>query len=269
MYFENNHQRAVSRKLFYGWIITLCCTLITMVNGGIFFTFSVFFKPVAINFAWSRSEMAINYTTMLVSYAPGALFAGRLADRHGPRKVLLIAALLIGLGFFGCTRANNLIIMILSYAIIGLGLGATLALPTATIQRWFQRFRATMVGVVNAGNSVGGLIFAPLANYLITLHGWQTAYLIIGIVFGVVVAISAWFLISDPTMKRSRPFGCEGRGLHSSYHTRHKSVPPISISQAFRNTTFWGMACLCILTFMPAFFISSHLVPYIIPLSVI
>ena len=243
MSYERKRQRAVPGKLFYGWIIALCCTLITMINGGIFFTFSVFFKPVAINFGWSRSEMAINYTTMLLAYAPGSLFAGRLADRQGSRKILLIAALLIGLGFFGCTRANNLIFMILSYAIIGLGLGATLALPTATIQRWFQRLRATMVGVVNAGNSIGGLIFAPFANYLITFYGWQAAYLIIGIIFGIVVAISASFLVSDPTMKKSRPFGYEERGLDSSYHTKHKSVPPINISQAFRNTTLWGRGC--------------------------
>jgi len=260
---EREDQGLVTGKFFYGWIIALCCTLVTMINGGIFFTFGVFFKPVAIDFAWSRGEIASNYTVMLVAYAPGALFAGRLADRHGPRGVLLLAALLIGLGFFGCTQANNLVFMILSYTIIGFGLGATLALPTATIQRWFVRLRATMVGVVNAGNGVGGLIFAPLANYLITLHGWRTAYLIIGIIFGGVVAIAASFLVSDPSMKKLRPFGYEEQELDPGYRPQHMSILSFSLSQAFRSGTFWGMATLCILTFMPAFFITSHLVPYI------
>ena len=260
---ESEHHIPAPGKFFFGWIIALCCTLITIINGGIFFTFSVFFKPVAIDFAWSRGEISSCYTTMLVAYAPAAFLAGRLADRQGPRKVLLLAALLIGLGFIGCTRANNLIFLILSYAIIGFGLGTTLALPTATIQRWFVRLRATMVGVVIAGNSIGGLIFAPLANYLITLHGWRVAYLIIGIIFGGVVAISASFLVSEPSMKRLRPYGSEEQEPDSDSGTERMSEVSFSLSQAFRTSTFWGMAALCVLTFMPAFFISSHLVPYI------
>ncbi|MFC1958246.1 MFS transporter [Chloroflexota bacterium] len=250
-------------KFFYGWIITVCCTFITLINGGIFFTFGVFFKPVAIDFVWSRGEIASNYTAMLVAYAPGALFAGWLADRRGPRGVLLLAAVLIGLGFFGCAQANNLAIMITSYTVIGFGLGATLAIPTATIQRWFIRLRAPMVGVVYAGNSVGGLIFAPLANYLIMLNGWRIAYRIIGIIFFGVVAIAASFIVSNPSAKKLKPFGYEEKVLVSSYPSQSMSIPAFGLSQNFRNSTFWCITTLHILTFMPAFFINSHLVSYI------
>jgi len=250
-------------KFFYGWLIALCCTLITMINGGIFFTFSVFFKPVAIDLDWSRSETAMNYSAMLIAYAPAAFFAGRLADRQGPRKILIFAALLIGIGFFGCTQATNLIFMIMSYAIIGLGLGTTLALPTATIQHWFVKWRAIMVGVVYAGNSMGGLIFAPLINYLITFHGWRTAYLIIGIIYSSVIAISASFLVSNPSMKKLSPLGYKEQEPNSYYHTQCTSKLPDSISQAFRIGSFWSMAVLFILTLLSSSFIISHLVPYI------
>jgi len=74
-------------KFFYGWVVALCCTLITIVNGGVFFSFSVFFKPVALDFGWSRGEFASSYTSLLVAYAPGAFFAARLAERHFTRVI--------------------------------------------------------------------------------------------------------------------------------------------------------------------------------------
>ncbi|MFC1942783.1 MFS transporter [Chloroflexota bacterium] len=250
-------------RYYYHWIIAVCCTLVTFINGGIFFTFSVFFKPVASDFGWNRGDFSLNYAVMLIAYAPGAFFAGKLADRRGPRGILLLAALLIGLGFLGCNRVNNLGFMIISYALIGLGLGATLALPTATIQRWFIRFRATMVGVVNAGNGIGGLVFAPLANYLIAVYGWRSAYLIVGIIFFGVIAIAALFLVAEPRMMGLKPFGYEKRYTETADHSQQSLTPSISLSQAFKIGTFWGMAAICVLTFMPAFFIAAHLIPYV------
>jgi MFS family permease len=247
-------------KFFYGWVIAICSTLIVMMNGGIFFTFSVFFIPVAKYFNWSRNEISLNYTAMLVAYAPGAYFAGKLAERYGPRRILLFVALLIGIGFVGCYLANNLAIMILSYFIIGLGLGGTLVIPTAIVQRWFFKLRGLAVGLVIAGNGIGGLIFAPLANHLITVYGWQTSYLIIGIIYGGVIAISALLMLANPAIKKLRPYGYEG-DYPLSHHQQGSSN--YGLSYAFRDSTFWWTTILYILNFIPLFFISSHLVPYI------
>jgi len=254
-------ERPPFKKFFYGWIIAVCCTLVTIINGGIFFSFSVFFKPVALDFAWSRGEFAINYTAMLVAYAPGAFFAGRLANRHGPRFILLLAALLIALGFIGCSRSPNLVTMILSYATIGLGVGATLALPTATIQHWFVKWRGTMVGIVNAGMGIGGFIFAPLANYLITSYDWRAAYLIFGLVFGGVIAIAASFLLAEPGLKRLSPFG--HREQDPDQNTQAIPPHPLNLAEAFKLTNFRIIVALYILNHLPAFFITSHLVPYV------
>lgn len=260
---EREPRGSATGKVFYGWVIALCCTLITIINGGVFFTFSVFFKPVALDFGWSRGEFAGNYTAMLLAYAPGAFFAGKLADRYGPRSVLLLASLLIGLGFIGCSQANNLPFMILCYTTLGLGLGTTLALPTATIQRWFVRWRGVMVGIVVAGNGVGGFIFAPLINYLITLYGWQTTYLIIGIIYGGVVAISAVFLVADPKMKGLTPFGSREHVQDSGARPEKATLPAFTSAQAFKLRAFRALAAIHILSFMPAFFTSTHLVPYV------
>jgi len=260
---EIKHGGPATGKFFYGWVVALCCTLITIINGGIFFSFSVFFKPVALDFGWSRGEFAGSYTAMLVAYAPGAFFAGRLADRRGPRVILLLAALLIGLGFIGCSQSPNLVFMTLSYAIVGLGLGATLALPTATIQRWFTKWRGPMVGIVVAGSGIGGFIFAPVVNYLIILYDWQSTYLIIGLIYGGIIAASASFLVSEPKMKQLRSFGSGEQGWVSDSRIQSGTSPGLPSAQAFKLGAFWGMIAISILIFMPDLFIKSHLVPYV------
>ena len=226
-------------------------------------SFGVFFKTVAFDFGWSRSGFSGNYTAMLIAYAPAAFFAGKLADRHGPRPILLLAAFLIGFGYIGCSWAPNMVSMTLSYVIIGLGLGATLALPLATIQRWFLKWRGTMVGIVAAGTGVGGFIFAPLADYLISFYDWRAAYLIIGIIFGGVTGASAAFLIAEPEMKKLRPFGSGEQALDAGAIVQDDTSSGITWGQATKSRTFWGMATLYVLAFMPTSFIYSHLIPYV------
>ncbi len=264
MYLKNEQPRPKTRRFYHGWVIALCCTLITIINGGIFFSFSVFFKPVTLDFGWSRGEFAGSYTAMLIAYAPGALIAGRLADRHGPRVILVLAGLLIGLGFMGCSQATNLTVMTLSYAVIGFGLGATLALPTATIQRWFVKRRGSMLGMVVAGTGIGGLFFPPLANYLITLYGWQSAYMVIGIIDGAVIATSALFLISEPKTYRPGLPSNTQPGLAHGSKPQDSTLLHLTSKQVFKLGAFWGIAAIFILVNTPDFFIKSQLVPYII-----
>ncbi len=263
MSLDTKRQTPVLGQFHYGWVIALCCTLITVINGGIFLTFGVFFKTVALDFGWSRSGFSINYTAMLVAYAPAAFFAGKLADLRGPRSVMLLAALLIGLGYAGCSWAPNMISVTISYVIIGLGLGATLALPLATIQRWFLKWRGIMVGVVAAGTGIGGFIFAPLADYLISSYDWRAAYLIIGIIFGGVTGVAAAFLIDDPGMKNLRSFGSGDQALSSTTLVKDDASSGMTWGTASKSKAFWGLATLYILSFMPTFFIYSHLVPYV------
>ncbi|MFC1903955.1 MFS transporter [Chloroflexota bacterium] len=260
---EGDKLKSEPKKFFYGWIITLCCTLITVINGGCFFTVSIFFKPVAFDFGWSRGEFAINYTVMLIAYAPGAFFGGKLAERVGPRVILLLGGLLIGLGFIGCSRADNLLFMILCYAVVGLGLGTTLVLTIATVQRWFVKWRGFVVGAVSAGNGIGGMIFAPLANYLITAYDWRVAYLVIGLISGTVIIASASFLVAEPGLKNLRPFGRESQrsDVNSDFRTVSRSV--LTSAQVFKMGTFWGVTTIYILTHLSSMFISAHLIPYV------
>ena len=124
-------------RLYYGWIVALACLPITMANGAVFFSFGIFFKPIAADFAWSRGQVSLVYTALLLSYAPGAILSGRVADRYGPRGVLVAAGVLMGAGMVSGSQAQGLGWLLLSYSLVGLGVSATLVVPFAVVQRWF------------------------------------------------------------------------------------------------------------------------------------
>lgn len=237
----------------YGGLIILGGLASTVVNGGVFYTFGIFFKPVMADLGWSRSQFSAVNSVFLVAYAPGAIFLGRLCDRYGSRLPMAGAALLIGSGLALSSRAHELSLFLIGYALVGLGVGATLTVPSAVVQRWFVKGRGVALGVVSAGMGVGAMVFAPLANRLIFNYGWHSAYLILALIFGCLLALSALFLFPKPN---DTAVLARGKTKVASEDER-----PLSVSRVMRTGTFLGIVGVYILSFAPTLMITAHLVP--------
>ena len=58
--------------------------------------------------------------------------------------------------------------MLLAYTMLGLGLGFSTFVPTAlVISNWFGERRGIALGIVMGGQSLGGMVMAPLVGYAI------------------------------------------------------------------------------------------------------
>jgi len=131
------------------------------------------------------------------------------------------------------------------------------------VQRWFyNRRRAGLaLGIVVAGFGVGGLIFAPLINYLILSYGWRNAFLVIGIFFFIMITVSSIVIkqspgetttASDEEADARNPIGIQG-------WVTGKVVTTLS----FAGITFTH--CVVILAFQT---ICVHLVPHAMDVGV-
>ncbi|MDP6509843.1 MAG: MFS transporter [Dehalococcoidia bacterium] len=245
-----------NRQATYPWIVSLSCLIITIINGGIFFTFGVFINPLEDHFGWSRGEVSTAWTAMLVAYVPGSIILGRLADRHGPRLATAVAAVTVGLGLVLAGQVQNLASFVAAYAFIGFGTGATFTVPSATIQRWFQKRRGLMIGIVVSGAGTGG-IFAPIAERWIASYGWQDAYRLLGIFFGSALAVAMVGALSAPDRLGLRPYGwgTEAASAGSSQSTGY------TMGEASRLPAFWGLLAIIVLTMSPYLFVTAHLAP--------
>ncbi|HJY81474.1 MAG TPA: MFS transporter, partial [Candidatus Binatia bacterium] len=89
-----------SPHIFYGWWMVLV-TAIALTAGPILgaSTFGIFVKPLAETFGWSRSAISLGFSIVAGFASLAAPIVGLFADRFGPRKVILCAALVFGSGF--------------------------------------------------------------------------------------------------------------------------------------------------------------------------
>src|SRR5580658_7876404 len=77
---------------YYGWRVVLAACLGVMAGFGSLFvyTFSVFVKPLAAEFGWSREAISSGFAIAAVTLGIVSPLLGRWIDRFGPRRIILI-----------------------------------------------------------------------------------------------------------------------------------------------------------------------------------
>lgn len=95
-------------RLFHGWIVVAGAFLILFMAYGTQYAFGVFFAALIDAFGWSRASLSGVFSLYAFTYAAFALVSGRLTDRWGPRVVIAIGGVLLGLGLIAMSRVSAL-----------------------------------------------------------------------------------------------------------------------------------------------------------------
>ncbi|MCZ7570954.1 MAG: MFS transporter [Ardenticatenaceae bacterium] len=168
--------------LFYGWIIALVSAFSLAVGGASRFSFGLFYVSILDEFSWSHAATAVAATAGALIYGFTAPAIGAVTDAFGPRIILPIGAVALGLGCLLASQVRSNTQLYVAYGIISLGTGAfSFAPQVAVISHWFQARRATASGVMFAGYGLGTLILVPLIQVLISTYSWRTAFVIFGL----------------------------------------------------------------------------------------
>jgi MFS family permease len=84
----------------YGWRVVLAACLGGMAGFGslLVYTFSVFAKPLAAEFGWSREAISCGFAIAAVTLGLCSPLLGRWIDRFGPRRIILPCMTVFGCG---------------------------------------------------------------------------------------------------------------------------------------------------------------------------
>src|SRR5687768_3437286 len=138
------------------WIVTLAAAGILMVTMGARQSLGLFVSPI--NSSTGLGIVTISFAMAVAQFMWGAVqpVAGAMADRYGPRPVLVAGVLVLVLGTAltpFMTSAWGLVLSIGLLSAIGSGAGSFSVLIGAAANRLPAEARGTASGVINAGGS--------------------------------------------------------------------------------------------------------------------
>jgi predicted MFS family arabinose efflux permease len=143
---------------------------------GIRQNLGLFQAPASQELGIAISDFALAISVQQVAWGLSQPFAGIIADKHGTRGVALVGSLLFIAGVvLTATAQGALPIALGAGVLIGVALACTTSGITANIAaRVVQPTRRTLAfGIVSAAGSVGTMLTAPIAAYMLNHDGWR------------------------------------------------------------------------------------------------
>jgi MFS family permease len=169
---------------YYGWRVVLAACLGVMAGFGSLFvyTFSVFVKPLAAEFGWSREAISSGFAIAAVTLGFISPLLGQWIDRFGPRRIILVC-----MTIYGCAIASLSLLRFglwQFYAtcfVLGVvGNGAAHLAYSRSISTWFHRRLGMALAFVMVGAGLGAMILPVVAQTIISRGGWRAAYAFLG-----------------------------------------------------------------------------------------
>jgi MFS family permease len=171
--------------------------LIIIITFGIRGSFGVFQIPIENEFQWLRVEFSLAIAIQNLGWGIGAPIFGALGEKLGDRKMIIVGALCYVTGLILSTFAQNplthqFLELIIGFGIAGTGMGMILAVVGRASS---EKNRSMALGIVTAAGSVGQMVGAPLAQFLLDLYGWQQVFIIFA--FSIVLVMTVVPLLKE------------------------------------------------------------------------
>ena len=139
----------------------------------------VWFVVLERNFGWSRAQLSLAFSLTRVEGTIMGPISGYLIDRLGPRRMVTIGLLLIGIGFLLFSRIHNLWQFYVAFIIMTSGMGLGTWLPMMTVlNNWFIKHRSTAMAIAMEGFAFGGIVIIPILAWTLDeknvgFDGWR------------------------------------------------------------------------------------------------
>ncbi len=238
----------------YAWTRLLIALVVMTIGSAAMYVIPVVLPAVQAQFGVARADASMPYTAMMVGFGLGGIWMGRLADRHGVMRPLLVGAAGLASGFVAAGSAGSIEAFSLWHGVLlgFFGASASFAPLLADTSMWFVRRRGIAVAVCASGNYVAGTIWPPIVQHFVETQGWRATYLGMGAFCAITLPLLALALRQRaPATPLAPPLSRPG------LPTPSQRPFGLSLNQAQVLLCIAGTAC-CVAMAMP----QVHIVAY-------
>ncbi len=181
------------------WIQLMAGIVAMMAIANLQYAWTLFTKPIQAHLHVSLVAVQWTFTLFVALETWLVPFEGYLIDKIGPRFMLGIGSVLVGLSWVGAAHAETINSLYFWYGVVGgIGAGIVYGGTIGNALKWFPDHRGLCVGLTAGAFGIGtATTISPIAA-MMKSSGYQHTFLVWGIVQGVVVLAASLFLARPP-----------------------------------------------------------------------
>ncbi len=179
--------------------VVLISGILFNLSIGVLYSWSVVKSALKSDLHWTANESVLPYTLAIVFFALGLLFGGKAQDKIGPKKVITVGGILVGLGLIVSSfLLNTPSLVAISFGVItGTGIGFGYGCVSPVCLKWFHPSQKGLIsGLVVGAFGLGAVIISPVSKALLSSVGVEKTFLYLGIVIMIICFIVSRFIVN-------------------------------------------------------------------------
>ena len=225
----------------------ICMAMVANLQYG----WTIFINPIDAKYHWGKAAIQVAFTLFILFETWLVPFEAYLADRFGPRPLVMAGGILIAASWIAYSWANTLGALYTAGVIGGIGTGLVYGTCIGNAVKWFENRRGLAAGLTAAGFGAGAaLTILPLTHSL-AARGYEATFFNFALIQGGVVLLAA-LLLKKPAK------GVAGRRSNPRLiHSECDSTP----LQTLRSVVFWVMYAAFVLVAASGLMATAQLAP--------
>ncbi|WP_121663363.1 MFS transporter [Metabacillus litoralis] len=196
---SQSEKAPIKTRFFYGWVIVAIAAVSVFFSGpGQTYSISLFIDEYIKDFDWSRSTVSSIYSAATLLAGLLLFLIGRLIDKYGQRKMVVIISIMLAIACFWNANVTNMFMLFVGFFLIRLfGQGSMTLLPNTLVAQWFIKYRGRAFSFMAIGGFISSASFPILNAWLIKHYDWNTTWLVWGTLLVIFFIPLAFFFIRN------------------------------------------------------------------------
>ena len=251
---KNTKEFRTGYKPLIGAVIGAGCGL----SSISFYTHGVFVAAISNDTAWSRGQVQVGVTIMILMAVITAPVIGWLIDRYTARRIALASIPLYGLTLASLALTTDEIwTYYVLWACMSILAAGTLPITwTRVVNSWFDDYRGLALGITLAGTGIAATFAPSYVVWLISEIGWRGAYMALAVTITAISLPGVYLLFVEP----SRENGDDAEA--SAAPARQASG--MTLRSAISGYRFWALGIALLLVAAGISGLITNLVPLLV-----
>jgi MFS transporter, OFA family, oxalate/formate antiporter len=212
---------------------------------------TLFVNPIDSRFHWGKAAIQVAFTLFVLAETWLVPFEAYLVDRFGPRLIVLVGGILVGVAWWVNAVASSLAMLYAGGLIGGVGAGIVYGTSVGNALKWFPDRRGFAAGLTAAAFGAGSALTVVPISKMITSRGYPAAFLYFGVAQGLVVMLCALWMRAPETREMT---GISGPKVQQS----GRDFTP---TEMLRTPAFWLLYVMMTLLAMGGLMATAQLGP--------